>query len=189
MKICVFCGSSSGRGEQYRDVAQKLGQVMAGQDISLVYGGAKVGLMGEIANAVMEAGGKAIGVMPQSLVDVEIAHSNLTELHVVGSMHERKAKMAELSDGFVALPGGIGTLEELFEIWTWTMLGFHQKPVAVLNIDGFYDKLQSFLDHLVAEQFVKKQQRQILINDCDPATLIQRMKDYQPTFVTKWIEK
>lgn len=148
-RICVFSGASSGNKTIYKNVAQELGSLLAHNNIGLVYGGASIGLMGAVADATLEAGGHVIGVIPHALVGREIAHSNLPDLRVVDSMHERKAMMAELSDAFIALPGGIGTFEELFEVWTWTQLGAHAKPCALLNVDGFYDKLLDFIDHVV----------------------------------------
>lgn len=188
MRICVFCGSSEGYRPQYRDVATALGRAIAARDAALVYGGSKVGLMGAVADAVLKAGGSVIGVIPQALVDKEIAHPGLTELHVVGSMHERKAMMADLSTGFVALPGGIGTLEELFEIWTWAQLGYHGKPVGLLDVEGFYAKLLDFLDHQSAEGFVRAEHRNLVIVEEDPTRLLERYAHYQPQHVTKWIK-
>lgn len=165
MNLCVFAGSSLGRRSSYRKATHRFGAELAVRNIGLIYGGAAVGLMGTLADAVLQNGGSVIGVLPQSLADVELAHSGLTELKIVPSMHERKATMAELSDAFVMLPGGIGSLEEAFEMWTWSQLGIHHKPIGLLNVDGFYDGLQSFLDHLVAEAFVKPVHRNILLSD------------------------
>jgi uncharacterized protein (TIGR00730 family) len=159
MRLCVFCGSSSGSSPIYVDQAKALGTALAQSGIDLVYGGASVGLMGAVADATLAAGGNVIGVMPQALVDKEISHKGLTDLRIVGSMHERKALMAELADGFIALPGGLGTFEELFEVWTWAQLGYHRKPCALLNVDGFYDKLSGFLDDVVTRGFVKPSHR------------------------------
>src|SRR3546814_750650 len=156
MRLCVFCGSSDGARPAYRDAAHALGKALADAGIGLVYGGAAVGLMGAVADGALARGGEVMGVLPRSLADRELAHPGLTQLHVVGSMHERKAMMAKLSDGFIALPGGLGTFEELFEIWTWAQLGYHRKPVALLNVDGYYDGLLSFLDHPVREAFVDR---------------------------------
>ncbi len=155
-KICVYCGSSPGKNPAFSHAANRLARVMCERGIGLVYGGAAVGVMGVVANAVLAAGGEAIGVIPRSLAVKEVAHSNLTELHVVASMHERKAMMAELADGFVALPGGWGTLEEIFEILTWAQLGFHEKPCGLLNIDGYYDHLIRFLENAFEQQFVNR---------------------------------
>ena len=168
--ICVFCGSSAGRQPAYRAAAQRLGRALAARDIGLVYGGAQVGLMGAVADAVLADGGRSIGVIPESLARVEVAHQHLTELHIVATMHERKAMMAERSAAFIALPGGIGTLEELFEAWTWSQLGIHAKPVGLLNVDGYYDALLAFLDHTAAEGFVRPVHREMLVagDDAEP---------------------
>ena len=156
--ICVFCGSHDGTSEGYRVEAARLGRTLAERNLCLVYGGASVGLMGAVADAVIEAGGRAVGVIPQSLIDMEIAHTGLADLHVVASMHERKALMAQLSDGFIALPGGIGTLEELFEIMTFAQLRFHRKPCGLLNIEGYYDKLIDFLNNAESQGFMSSAQ-------------------------------
>lgn len=174
--VCVFCGSSSGRDPQFAAAAETLGTLLAQREIKLVYGGASVGLMGALADATLEAGGEVVGVIPQQLVDREIAHQGLTELHVVQTMHQRKALMAELSDGFVALPGGIGTLEELIEIWTWSQLRLHAKPLGVLNIDGYYDRLGAFLDHAVAEGFQPPSERQKLVFATSAEDLLERWR-------------
>ena len=163
--ICVFCGSHNGTHEGYRVEAARLGRTLAERDLGLVYGGASVGLMGTVADAVINAGGRAVGVIPQSLIDMEIAHTGLADLHVVDSMHERKALMAELSDGFIALPGGIGTLEELFEIMTFAQLRFHQKPCGLLNIEGYYDQLIGFLNNAQMQGFVSSEQIRYLLVD------------------------
>ena len=190
MRICVFSGSNPGRKPEYVQAARELGKALAKADIGVVYGGASIGLMGAVADAAMEQGGEVIGIIPQALVDKEIAHPGLTDLRVVGSMHERKAMMSELSDGFVALPGGLGTLEELFEVWTWAQLGYHSKPCAVYNLGGFYDGLTGWLDHVVSEQFIKPQHRGMLIVESQPQPLIQAMSEYEvPSGVVKWVEK
>ncbi len=165
----------------------RLGTLLAERGIGLVYGGAAVGLMGAVADATIAAGGTVTGVIPQALVDREVAHAGLPDLRVVGSMHERKALMAELSDAFIALPGGIGTFEEIFEVWTWTQLGNHAKPCAVLNIEGFYDKLLGFLDHVVDEAFLKPVHRGMLLASSDPAALLDLIGSYQVPSETKWI--
>jgi uncharacterized protein (TIGR00730 family) len=152
--ICVYCGSSPGRTEIYAHAARQLAQALVSRDIGLVYGGASVGIMGVVADEVQALGGRAIGVIPEPLVRWEVAHDHLTELHVTQSMHERKTKMAELSDGFIALPGGIGTMEEIFEVWTWRQLGYHDKPVGLLNVAGYYDGMLSFLQHSMSEGFM-----------------------------------
>jgi uncharacterized protein (TIGR00730 family) len=187
MRICIFCGSSPGYDSVYRERVAVLAHLLATRDIGLVYGGAHVGLMGVLADTVLAAGGQVIGVIPQALVDREVAHRGLTELRVVASMHERKALMAELSDAFVALPGGIGTLEELFEVWSWSQLGLHQKPCALLNVHGFYDGLSSFLDHIVREGFLKPSHRDSLLITQDPESLLAALASYQAPAVTKWI--
>jgi len=188
MRLCVFCGSSAGRDPVYMATARSLGEALARNGIELVYGGASVGLMGAVADAVLDHGGHVIGVMPQALVDKEIAHTGLKDLRVVGSMHERKAMMAELSDGFIALPGGLGTFEELFEVWTWAQLGYHKKPCALLNVAGFYDTLAHFLDDVVERGFVKPVHRAMLIVENDPAALIDAIRRYEPPKVEKWIK-
>ncbi|MCB5174446.1 MULTISPECIES: LOG family protein [Microvirga] len=188
MRLCVFCGSSAGHDSSYLDAAKALGAAFAEQKIDLVYGGASVGLMGAVADAVLAGGGNVIGVMPQALVDKEIAHKGLKDLRIVGSMHERKALMAELSDGFVALPGGLGTFEELFEVWTWAQLGYHRKPCSLLNVSGFYDKLAGFLDDVVDRGFVKPIHRAMLIVEREPDALIEAIRSYRPPAVDKWIK-
>lgn len=188
MRLCVFCGSNAGQDPVYMETARLLGETLARNGIGLVYGGASVGLMGAVADAVLGKGGHVIGVMPQALVDKEIAHTGLSDLRVVGSMHERKALMAELSDGFIALPGGLGTFEELFEVWTWAQLGYHKKPCALLNVSGFYDKLAHFLDDVVERGFVKPVHRAMLIVKDEPAALIDAIRSYEPPKVEKWIK-
>ena len=188
MRLCVFCGSSAGLDPVYLETARLLGETLARSGIELVYGGASVGLMGAVADAVLAQGGHVIGVMPQALVDKEIAHSGLSDLRVVGSMHERKALMAELSDGFIALPGGLGTFEELFEVWTWAQLGYHKKPCALLNVAGFYDKLADFLDDVAERGFVKPVHRAMLIVKDEPAALVDAIRSYEPPKVEKWIK-
>jgi len=188
MKICVFTGSSLGRQDSYRDAAQLFGAELARRDVGLVYGGAHVGLMGVVADGALEAGGSVYGVLPKSLADLELAHEGLTELHITESMHERKLKMADMSDAFVLMPGGIGSLEETFEVWTWSQLGIHQKPVGLLNVEGFFDGLETFLDHLVNESFVKPVHRNILISDDDPARLIDKLSNCDVPVERKWID-
>ncbi|MBN9017337.1 MAG: TIGR00730 family Rossman fold protein [Rhizobiales bacterium] len=188
MKVCVFCGSSEGVRPQYREAALALGRAIAARGDELVYGGSKVGLMGAVADATLGAGGRAIGVLPRALRDKEIAHEGLTELHIVESMHQRKAMMADLSGAFVALPGGMGTFEEVFEIWTWAQLGYHRKPVGLLDIEGYYDRLLAFLDQTVEEGFVKPEHRRMAIVETDPALLLDRFATYEPPTVAKWIK-
>ena len=185
--LCVFCGSNSGIDPIYANVARDFGALLAKSDIALVYGGGHVGLMGIVADAVLAGGGKAIGVIPRMLWDREVGHRNLTELHVVETMHERKAMMASLSDAFVALPGGLGTLEEIFEVWTWAQLGIHRKPLGFLDVLGFYEPLLSFLDRAVDAGFIRVQYRSMAIVDVDPASLLRRMSEYEPPAVEKWI--
>jgi uncharacterized protein (TIGR00730 family) len=187
-RVCVYAGSNSGTNPAYAESARALARELAGRGIGLVYGGGKVGLMGVIADAVLAAGGEATGVMPQALIDREIGHTGLTELKVVGSMHERKALMAELSDAFVALPGGIGTLEELIEVYTWSQLGIHEKACGVLNVRGYYDGLATFLDHAVTEGFLRAKHRAVLSVAEDPAALLDALADYEPPRVAKWLE-
>jgi hypothetical protein len=186
--ICVYCGSSHGLRNSYRIAAQSMGEGLARGGKRLIYGGGNVGLMGVVADAALAAGGQVIGVIPRPMVEKELAHHGLTELHVVGSMHERKALMGELSQGFIAMPGGIGTLEEFFEIWTWGQLGIHAKPIGLLNIDGFYDPLVRFFEQLVSERFVKPENRDMVLVGEEPATLLERMDAWQPGFVSKWIK-
>ena len=186
-KICVYCGSSPGKNPAYSLAAQSLAKAMCERGIGLVYGGAAVGVMGVIANAVLEAGGEAIGVIPRSLAVKEVAHTNLTELHVVASMHERKAMMAELADGFVALPGGWGTLEEIFEILTWAQLGFHDKPCALLNIEGYYDNLFRFLENSFEQEFVNPLYRPMLIEAHESGALLDQFATYRAPQVRKWM--
>lgn len=187
--ICVFAGSSSGRREVYGQAARKLGEVIASKGYGLVYGGASVGLMNEAAEGALSRGGKVIGILPEWLDQWEVAHSGLTELRIVASMHERKAQMADLSDAFVVLPGGIGSLEECFEIWTWTQLGIHQKSIGLLNIENYYDRLQAFLDHAVAEQFLKSAHRQLLLSESDPEILVDALLAQEVPVEGKWIDQ
>ena len=186
-RVCVYCGSSPGRSPRYREAARLLGREMVDRGLDLVYGGASIGVMGAVADAVLERGGEAIGVIPRSLATKEVAHSELTELIVVGSMHERKAQMAELSDAFVALPGGWGTCEEIFEMLTWAQLGFHAKPCGLLNVDGYYDPLFAFLEHAITERFVKEEFRPMMIMEEDSGRLLDRFAVYRAPRVKKWI--
>jgi len=186
--LCVFCGSSPGHDPIHADAARALGAALGEAGIDLVYGGGRVGLMGIVADAAMAAGVRATGVIPRALADLEVAHHGLSALHVTGSMHERKAMMADLSDGFIALSGGIGTFEELFEIWTWGQLGDHAKPVALLNIAGFYDKLTGFIADVVAAGFLRDVHSAMLMVEEEPRALVARMQAYRPAVVRKWIE-
>jgi uncharacterized protein (TIGR00730 family) len=188
-RICVFCGSSSGARPEYAATAAELGRQLAERGIGLVYGGAHVGLMGTIADSVLGAGGEAIGVIPRSLVDKEIAHTAVSELRVVGSMHERKALMVELSDGFVTLPGGSGTLDELFEAFTWAQLGIHRKPIGLLDVCGYWTPLLAFLDHAVEERFLRADHRDTLLVEREPGALLDRLQSYEPRTVDKWIDR
>jgi uncharacterized protein (TIGR00730 family) len=187
--LCVYCGSSPGRLEAYTLAAVSLAEALVRRNIRLVYGGAGIGIMGILADNVLKLGGQAVGIIPKALAHKEVAHQNLTELHITQSMHERKMLMAELADGFVALPGGIGTLEELFEIWTWAQLGFHSKPCGLLNIDGYYDLLIGFLDHALTEQFVKKHHHGLLMVEETSDALLERFANYQPPVAKHWVGK
>jgi len=189
-RICVFCGSSSGGRPRYRAVAGELGRTLAARGMGLVYGGARVGLMGAVADAVLGAHGQVIGVIPQALIAKEVAHEGLTELRVVSSMHERKAVMADLSDGFIAIPGGWGTLEELFEVLTWGQLGLHQKPCGLLNVEHYFDGLLSFADHMIEEGFVRRENGAMISVSSDPSALIDMLVAYTPPrTVEKWIDR
>ena len=187
--ICVYCGSNPGRSEVYAAAAAKLAAVLINRNLRLVYGGAWKGVMGVLADQVLKLGGQVIGVIPKAMVDMERAHKHLTALHVTNSMHERKMLMAELADGFIALPGGLGTLEELFEIWTWAQLGFHQKPCGVLNVAGYYDSLLEFLDRVQLEQFVQPQCRELLMVETNPDLLLERFANYNPPRIKPMIGK
>jgi hypothetical protein len=187
--VCVFCGSSPGARPDYVESARRLGAVLADQGIRLVYGGASVGLMGIVADACLAGGGDVIGVIPEVLKAREVSHAGLPALRVVGSMHERKALMADLADGFVALPGGAGTLEEFFEVWTWAQLGLHGKPCGLLNVAGYFDDLLSFLDRAVTDGFVRAAHRDMVIVETDPARLLDRLRAYAPPDVPKWLDR
>lgn len=187
--VCVFCGSSSGGNIIYSEVAKQLGQLFIKEGITLVYGGAKVGLMGVIADEVLNHGGKVTGVIPDFFSDKEIAHTRLTELIFVKSMAERKAVLAEISDAFIAMPGGFGTLDELFEMMTASQLDLHKKPVGLLNVNNFYDALINQVDKMEEEEFMKSVHRQMLLDDKNAEMLIRKMRDYQPPSQEKWIRK
>jgi hypothetical protein len=178
--ICVFSGSSRGRGEKYVHVAEQVGAELARRGITVVYGGARVGTMGSLADGALRAGGQVVGVIPQGLADWEVAHEGLTELHVVADMHQRKAMMAARSDAFIALPGGAGTLDELFEVWTWAQLELHTKPIALLNTSGYFTPLIAFLDHMTREGFLHQPHRDMLIVEEDLDVLLARFAEYQP---------
>ena len=186
-KICVYCGSSSGKNPAYSQAAVNLALALCERNIGLVYGGGAVGVMGTVADAVLAAGGKAVGVIPKALAIKEVAHDSLSELHVVASMHERKAMMADLADGFIALPGGWGTLEEIFEILTWAQLGFHDKPCGILNIEGYYDGLIGFLEKSFEQQFVNELYRPMLMKAREPQTLLDKFATYRAPKVRKWM--
>jgi uncharacterized protein (TIGR00730 family) len=186
-RICVFCGSSIGRNREYGEAARRTGRLLAERGIGLVYGGGGTGLMGAVADGALEARGEVIGVIPHALRTKELAHAGVGEMIVVDSMHERKARMAELADGFVALPGGLGTLEEICEITTWLQLGIHRKPCGLLNICGYYDTLIAFLDHAVAEEFLRREYRDPLIVEREPAEMLERMKAWTPPATMRWV--
>jgi hypothetical protein len=188
-RVCVFCGSSIGRLPAYREAAEALGAVLADRGIGLVYGGGNVGLMGVIADAVMAQGGEVIGVIPQSLADREVAHAGITDLRIVDSMHTRKAMMADLSDAFIAMPGGVGTFEEFFEAVTWTQLGLHRKPCGLLNVNAFYTPLALFIDQAVTEGFIKPIHRAAIVVDSDPARLLDTLGTIKLPDVPKWIDR
>lgn len=184
--VCVFCGSSTGKREVYAEVARELGDEIARRGIALVYGGSRVGLMRVVADACLEAGGRAYGVIPRAMMGRGIEHENLTELHVVKSMHERKALMADLSDCFIAMPGGLGTFEEFFEVYTWGQLGYHSKPYGLLNIVNYFDPLISLLNHSVAEGFVRREHREFLKISESPTRLLDLLQESTPPSVSKW---
>jgi uncharacterized protein (TIGR00730 family) len=187
--VCVFCGSNGGADPAYLDAAARTGRALAQRGLRLVYGGGKVGMMGAIADAALEAGGAVVGVIPQQIFDLEIGHEGVSDLRVVGSMHERKALMAELADAFVALPGGIGTLEELFEVFTWAQLGLHRKPLGLLDVAGYYAPLEAMLDHAVDQRFLRPQTRAMLVRDDSLDALLERFADWRPPTLQKWIDR
>lgn len=186
-RVSVFCGASNGARADYSVVARRLGSCLVDLGLGLVYGGGNVGLMGTIADEVIRREGYVIGVIPKALVSKELAHNGLTDLRIVESMHERKAMMAELSDAFIAMPGGFGTLEEFVEVLTWSQLGLHRKPCALLNIGGFYDPFLKFIDHMVKEEFVKPDAARLVLSDSDPERLLKKIRAWQPPLTTKWI--
>lgn len=187
-RVCVFCGSNQGNDPRYRDAAAEIGRQLAARGWGVVYGGGRVGLMGVLADAVMAAGGEVIGVIPQMLATKELLHEGVTQMHVVPSMHARKALMAELSDVFIALPGGYGTFEELLEMITWSQLGIHRKPVGLFNVLGFFDPLAEFIDHAIAAGFIKAEQRHLMLMGDEPAELLDGLLHHQMPTVRKWIE-
>jgi uncharacterized protein (TIGR00730 family) len=188
-RVCVYCGSSPGADPAYARAAGDVGRLLAARGLGVVYGGGNVGLMGELADAAMRAGGEVVGVIPRALLQREVGHRGVTDLRVVGSMHERKALMAQLADAFLALPGGIGTLEELVEVFTWAQLGLHRKPIGVLDVAGFYGPLVAFLDHAVDERFLRAEHRATLLVGADPAHLLDRMARHEPVAVDKWLDR
>lgn len=187
-RICVYCGSNPGANPAFAEAARELGALLANRELGLVYGAGNVGLMGIIADAVLEAGGEVIGFIPKALEEKELAHNGITELVVVDSMHQRKQLMADRSDGFIAMPGGIGTLEEVIEVFTWLQLQFHAKPVGLLNTAGFYDPLIGFLDRICEEQFLKREQLDMLCISDSPTELLDRFAKFRPTAADKWFE-
>lgn len=187
--LCVFCGSSPGRDPVYVEAAQALARELSARRLRLVYGGGSVGLMGALADAVLAAGGEAVGVIPYSLWEREVGHRNLTECHIVDTMHQRKAMMADLADGFIALPGGLGTLEETLEIWTWAQLGIHRKPVGLLNVRGYFDPLLAFVEHGVAERFIRTEHAGMLLVDSSPDALLDQFETYVAPVVPKWLDR
>jgi uncharacterized protein (TIGR00730 family) len=188
-RVCVFCGSSPGNQQVYTQAAQTVGRLLSQRGIELVYGGGNVGLMGTVADACLNGGGRVIGVIPQAMVDREVAHTGLTELRIVDSMHERKALMADLSDAFVALPGGYGTWDEFCEVLTWSQLGIHQKACALLNVNGYYDSFLRMADVAEAEGFLRGRNRKLLISDTDPARLLDRLSSYSIPVAEKWVSR
>jgi hypothetical protein len=188
-RVCVFCGSSSGARAEYHAAARRTGEAIVRRGLGLVYGGGGIGLMKRVADAVLAAGGEVIGVIPQSLMAKELGHREVADLRVVASMHERKAMMAELSDAFIALPGGYGTLEEFCEVVTWSQLGLHAKPCGLLNVKGYYDALAALLDHAVNEQFLRPEHRGLVLVDEDPEGLLEQLARYRPPVLDKWIDR
>ncbi|WP_320171146.1 TIGR00730 family Rossman fold protein [Maridesulfovibrio sp.] len=187
--ICIFLGANPGNDPKYAQAARNMGRELASRKIRTVYGGSNMGLMGILAQSALEAGGEVVGVIPESLAKKVVAHNGLTDLHVTDSMHERKALMAELSDGFIALPGGIGTMDEIFEIFTWAQLGFHTKPCGLLNLDGYYDKLIDFLGGVVNEGFLRTAHKEMLITGTSPAQILDAFGNYEAPVLSKWTEK
>jgi uncharacterized protein (TIGR00730 family) len=188
-RVVVFCGSSPGARPEYAAAASELGRLLVARDLELVYGGASVGLMGALADSVLAAGGTAIGVIPNRLVEAEIAHAGLTKLHIVDTMHERKALMGELSDAVIALPGGTGTLDELFELFTWSQLGLHRMPIGLLNVDGYWQPLLAFLEHAVNERFLRAEHLETLLVEDEAAALLDRLAAHRPRAHDKWLDR
>jgi len=188
-RICVFCGSNRGARPEYAVAARAVAAALVRDDLTLVYGGGSVGLMGVVADEVLRLGGQAIGVIPRPLWQREVGHNALTEVHIVDTMHQRKQMMSDLADAFIAMPGGLGTIEEIFEIWTWTQLGMHEKPIGFLNVAGYYDSLMTFLDHAVRERFIRPEIRGAAMIEETPAALLQRFATYAPPRVMQWIDR
>jgi uncharacterized protein (TIGR00730 family) len=188
-RVCVYCGSHRGRKTSYAEDAQRLGGLLGARGIGLVYGGGRVGLMGVVADAALAAGAVVIGVIPDALETAEVGHRGLTELRVVGTMHERKAQMVELADAFIALPGGLGTLDELFEVWTWSQLGLHGKPCGLLDTDRYFAPLLAFLDRMVEDEFVRPEHRRMLLCDTSPVSLLDRLETYRAPTVGKYLRR
>ena len=186
--VCVFAGASGGARPEYREAAQELGRALAGRQLGLVYGGGRLGMMGVLADTVLAAGGRVTGIIPERLVEREVAHQGLSELLIVTSMHERKARMAAMSDGFLALPGGLGTLEELFEVLTWAQLGLHDKPCGLLNVRGYFDGLLAHLDHSIAEGFLRPESRPLLLVATEPDALLEQLDAYVSPAAGSWID-
>lgn len=187
-RIVVFCGSSPGRRPAYVAAAQDLGRLLASRGIGVVYGGASIGLMGALADAALAGGGEVIGVIPRRLFPAEIPHAGLSEQRIVDTMHERKALMAELSDAVIALPGGTGTLDELFEMFTWSQLGLHQQPIGLLDVEGYWQPLLAFMDHMVQERFIRSEHRDTLLVDSQPEALLERLGSFEPSGRSKWLD-
>ncbi|MEY4565713.1 MAG: hypothetical protein RLY14_683 [Planctomycetota bacterium] len=187
--VCVFCGSSSGSKAIYREVAAAMGQAIAKRGMRLIYGAGNIGLMGIVADAAIKAGGEVIGVIPQFLVDKEVAHFGLTEMIIVNSMHERKARMADLADAFVALPGGFGTFEELCEVLTWSQLGLHNKPCGILNVANYYDPLLALFDHAVTERFLRSEYRSLVVSATDVEDMLKELESYRHESLQKWMDR
>ena len=187
--VCVFCGASPGKRPVYLDAARRVGRTLAARGMKMVYGGGSVGMMGAVADACMEAGGEVIGVITQRLQDLEVGHPGLTQMHIVETMHQRKAMMAELADGFVSLPGGVGTLEEMFEVFTWAQLEIHSKPCGLLNVEGYYDRLYEFLEHVVEERFLLREHGEMLLLGEDIDALLERMMAFEPVQLEKWVDR
>jgi uncharacterized protein (TIGR00730 family) len=189
-RVCVYCGSSDQSNSTYFEAAAQMGRTLASRAITLVYGGGGTGMMGKLADAVLENDGQVIGIVPKLFETPVLLHSGLTELRVVGTMHERKAQMAEIADAFIALPGGFGTFEELFEILTWSQIGLHHKPIGILNVNDYFDPLLALIDHARAEGFIYSEHRQLFLNESDPGVLLDRLEDYSlPKGLERWVHR